>query len=212
MKLFDLRSVPPEQLADQLPALWAAHRPALLTVSRRPHKGWAKGLNLATPLLLSSAPLYELILWLDPAQLPALPEPTQREHAQLLEGYSALFTGAQQADAYRDLVLAHIASQEQVLFPRLLALAPLERLVRELGYEHQGLVNMMCGLAEAVEAHRQGALSKKDKEAWDLGFFHLLEHHLERESLAVYPAWSYLEDRAALEDRSPQQAGFQPTL
>ncbi len=192
IRLHDLRDVSVGDLLPHLVDLWRQHGGPLLTVSRRPDKHWTRTIDFARPLILSSAPLYELVLWVDPEEEIVLPEDALQEQAALLGGYLALFSDESPVENYLELLDRHIESQDRGLYLQIARLAPLERALRELGYEHKGLKQGASALPQAIEKHRAGRLEKKARERLDLDFYHLLEHHLERERLALIPAWLVL--------------------
>jgi hypothetical protein len=186
----DLREVPLESLPQAVHEHWHAQdNGQLLTISRRPHKKWTTSLDFARPLVLSSSPMFEQILWTDRESSLPLPESVQQEQDALLAGYHRLFRGEGSVETYLKTLRRHVEEQEAVFYPALLKLAPLERALRELGYEHQGLLKNAAQLCEAVPRHQAGQLARKEKDRLDLDFFHLLEHHLERERDAIVPAW-----------------------
>lgn len=189
--LTDLSEVTLETLPTRVRREWEEHGSGLLTLSRRPSKRWTADLQFAHPLILSSAPLYELILWLNPDQL-EVPKEDRDEQRFLLEGYRQLFAGELEVEEYIARLHQHIARQESGLFPHLVSLAPMERATRELGYEHRGLEKGAAQLAIAVADFRAGKLEKVSRERLDLDFYHLLEHHIERERDALIPAWKWL--------------------
>jgi hemerythrin-like domain-containing protein len=195
IELLDLRVQPLESLPGLLEHAWSAAPGQLLTVCRRPAKGWARELTFARPLVLSSAPLYELIFWVDNERELTLPREVQKDQEELLSGYHRLFSEEGDEVAYLQRLRRHIQEQETGVYLRLLSLAPIDRATRELSYEHRGLEQGAEKLAQALHAHRLGLLAKKDKDRLDLDFFHLLEHHLERERDALFPAWNILESR-----------------
>lgn len=190
----DLRGVDSESLARSIEERWRQSPGLLLTLTHRPSKKWTRELDFARPLVLSSAALFEQILWVDRAWPLGLPAQAQQEGDDLLQGYHRLFSGAEEVETYLGRLTRHVENQEADLYPALLALAPLERAVRELGYEHQGLLKGATLLRDSVLLHRRGELSKAQKDRLDLDFFHLLEHHLEREQEALLPAWLALSD------------------
>lgn len=191
MPLIDLRQEQIETLPERVRALWSP--PAMLVLSRRPSNRWMKGLDFAVPLRLSSAPLYELVLWIESGRPAELPQDIRQEHEELLRGYHRLFREQEDLEAYLALLDRHIREQESRVYPAIAAAAPLERALRELSYEHRGLEKGAARLREAVARHRQGQLDKKDKDRLDLDFYHLLEHHIERERDALLPAWAFLQ-------------------
>lgn len=204
--LWDFRQTPSEELPARLRKAWEESPSGLLTVSRRPAKRWTRELDFAHALILSSAPLYELVLWLDPALVPNLPEAVKEEQDYLLRGYQRLFSGELEVEEYIARLDQHIALQERELFPAIAALAPVERSLRELGYEHRGLEKGAASLSEAVKDFHLGKLEKGARERLDLDFFHLLEHHIERERDALIPAWKWLEK--ALKSGGLEKEGF----
>lgn len=198
--LLDLR----DRSVEELPVLLQQHLAAATTFSvlwqaRRPRKRWHLDLVEWRPLVLSSASQFEQILWLHPEQRVELPEQFEREDSSLLASYSTLFDGRGPLDncprweAFQALLNEHIERQEKSDFPFLLSGLPVERAVRELGYEHHGLRRGMESVKRAAEAARDGKLSRAEREKIDLDFFHLLEHHLERERDAVVPATVFLK-------------------
>ncbi len=191
IELIDLRETPLEDLPERVQLEWTP--PATLILSRRPSNRWMEGLNFARPLRLSSAPLYELVLWVSPEALPELPPELQQEHQELLRGYHALFREDGDVEAYLGLLEQHIRYQETQLFATIGAALPIERALRELGYEHRGLEKGAARVRDAVAQHRRGELEKKARDRLDLDFYHLLEHHIERERDALLPAWSFLQ-------------------
>lgn len=192
MELVDLRPEPLESLPQTIEQLWNSRGGPLLTVSGRPSKKWLSGFTFARPLRLSSAPLYELILWLDPQLELLLPADVAREQKELLEEYKLLFSHDHDEQRYLELLHHHITYQERELYPWIAGRLPAERALRELGYEHRGLEKESAKLGAALRKHRRGELSRKAKEQLDLDFYHLLEHHIERERDALLPAWLFL--------------------
>ena len=172
-------------LADVNAVLWSA---------RRPRKRWHCELSDWNALLLSSAPQFELILWLAPGVDAPVPDKLQEETDYLLKTYHALFEGDPNVTDcpnwrhYRDTLREHIKRQETVSYPELLRRLPLQRAVREVGYEHRGLEKGLDALPTFLERSRKGELAGREREKLDLDFYHLLEHHLERETDAIYPA------------------------
>ena len=194
-ELLDLRDQPSESLPVLLEHAWNEATGPMLTVCRRPAKGWTRKLTFARPLVLSSAPLYELILWVDSECELTVPGEVEEDQEELLSGYHRLFSEQGDLAAYLQRLHRHIQEQEAGIYLQLLSLAPIDRATRELSYEHRGLEQGAEKLAQALRACHQGSLAKKDKERLDLDFFHLLEHHLERERDALFPAWKILKSR-----------------
>ena len=191
----DLLKEPPERLPELLnETLNKTEHSAVLWTARRPRKRWYTGLSDWQALLLSSAPQYELILWLAPNISIQLPEELRQESDFLLSAYHGLFQGQPDVSScpkwqkYRDTLNNHIKRQETKSYPALVSKMPLARAIRELGYEHRGLEKGLETLPTFLERSRKGELAPKEREKLDLDFYHLLEHHLERETEAIYPA------------------------
>lgn len=201
-RVVDHRKVDPNKLSSLLlQELEAIQQPSLLWIARRPKKRWHLGLVDWHPHLLSSAPQHEEILWLAP-EVACSPNPAFVEHCEhLLNDYKALFQGkepiseCQRWRAYRKLLLSHIEKQEKKTFPDLKREFPIDRPLRELGYEHRGLERGLEQLPPILQRARDGQLSKKEREQVDLDFFHLLEHHVERERDALSPIQVFLNSR-----------------
>lgn len=191
----DYREVPVDELPQRLELEWRNCRAGLLSTARRPRKRWTETLNFARPLILSSAPQFELILWVPQEATLDLEPAVRQEQAFLLDAYRDLFESpnAPLLERYQKTLQSHITHQETSLFPRLEALAPIERATRELGYEHQGLKKGLERLPKLVEQSHRGELEARQRERFDLDFYHLLEHHIERERDALYPAQAYLQ-------------------
>lgn len=190
----DLRADQPDGLLESIAALWNEQPQGLLTVSRRPSKRWTEAADFAHPLVLSSAALFELVLWIPKASVKPIPQELQAELLSLLSDYKEFFASPER-DAgthYLQKLELHVHSQEETLYSTMARFPHLDRAIRELRYEHQGIVRGLAGLRLAQEAALAESLEKRDKDRLDLDFFHLLEHHLEREIEALYPTWFFL--------------------
>ena len=190
---------PPTHLPDVLEKAWQQRQTSyLLSLARRPKKNWTRELDFAHPLVLSSAPQFELILWVPSDSNTQLPEAIQAEQDYLLKAYAPLFETSQESrfEDYKSRLLAHIQTQESQLWHELQGEATtpgcappeLGRALRELSYEHRGLEKGLTSLEQALKKAQRGQLLAKEREKLDLDFYHLLEHHLEREAQALYPA------------------------
>lgn len=195
----DHRQVPPDDLPELLQKeLRQLSNDALFWVARRPKKRWFSALTNWTALVLSTAPQYEQILWLRPGTCPVVPKELSTEANILLSDYKDLFQGADEASncprftSYKNTLTDHVSRQEKVSFPKILEKWPLERPLRELGYEHQGLIRGLATMEQKVSLARRGELEKRERDRLDLDFYHLLEHHVERELEALYPAMIFL--------------------
>lgn len=197
LPLHDLRELEASQLTPHLEELWNEHPRGFWSVARRPGRRWTSSIAWARALVLSSAPLFELILWIEPEATPQLPESELEEQSFLLGYYSELFQTLSPAaeKVYAQRLHHHFERQEAALYPQMETLPFVDRAVRELRYEHQGLKKGLEGLGQTLEEARSRGLAKASKERLDLDFFHLLEHHLEREKEAIYPAWVFLNQR-----------------
>ncbi len=197
----DLRERSATELPSTLERLWKESPQTLLTVSHRPHKKWTATLSFAQPLVFSSSALYELIFWVPKNFDLNLPSEIASEQQRLLDEYRTIFELEEVAlrkkalSRYKDLVLRHITRDESEFYPALLERLPVERALRELSYEHRGLEKGLNELATSLD-HAQGdTVTNKERERLDLNFYHLLEHHLERERDALYPAWKILAEK-----------------
>ena len=167
---------------------------AVWWTARRPKKRWHLSLSTRESLVFTTASQFEQILWLPESISPRVAPDPETEACRLLQDYRPLFEGSEPIDEcarwseYRSLVLTHIQRQENEEFPQLLTSLPAERPVRELGYEHRGLEKGLENLAKAISLSRSGELTNKERDKIDLDYYHLLEHHLEREQEAIYPA------------------------
>lgn len=194
IELTDLRQQPLDELPQRVEDAWKKSKPALLTLSHRPSKRWVQQLDFAHPLRLSSAPLYELILWVPTDTELRLPNSVEQEQKELLEGYKQLFEKNADEQRYLELLGNHVRSQEEDFYPLFAQLIPAERALRELCYEHRGLEKEGLKLSATLAHHRSNSLSRQARERLDLDFFHLLEHHLERERDALFPAWIFISE------------------
>ena len=190
----DLRAASPESLLESIASLWDEQPGGLLTVSRRPSKRWTEAATFARPLVLSSAALFELVLWTPRSSEQPIPQDLHSELLSLLSDYKSFFSSPERESArlYIQKLEQHVHSQEATLYSTMAQIPHLDRAVRELRYEHQGLIRGLDGLRLAQEGALANSLEKRAKDRLDLDFFHLLEHHLEREIEALYPAWIFL--------------------
>lgn len=194
--LLDWRAESGVDIVARVKEQWVQHFPALVTVAQRPRKRWTKEILDARALILSSAPAYELILWVDPKLDLAIPSREAQALDGLLGGYRTMFSvpTLDTVQAYVQALHDHVLSQEAHLYKGFAALMPgFERVIRELTYEHRGLEKTSVGLATKILAYARGELSKREREHMDLEHFHLLEHHIEREKEALWPALRFFE-------------------
>ena len=198
-KIVDHRQTPKSELLALLTKELQSQPLSMLWTARRPRKNWFSELSKYHALVMASSAEFEQILWIHPSASLTVPAEVQKEHEYLLGTYKELFFGEAPLDScphwnrYKTTLLQHIASEEQTHFPELIRALPLERAIRELGYEHQGLKRGLERLPAIAKAARSGDLSSKERELFDLDYYHLLEHHLERERTAIWPAISFLK-------------------
>lgn len=199
IKVLDHRSRPLDELPSLLSQEFAAAPEALLWTAKRPRKNWHLDFTEMSPHLLATSAQYEQIFWVEPSVALPISSAVQAEHKFLLEAYKELFLGDAPVEtcsgwqSYRATLLEHIKEQESRTYPDLIENLPVERPLRELGYEHRGLEKGLKRMPQVLKASREGSLSSREREIFDLDFYHLLEHHLERETEAVYPTISYFQ-------------------
>jgi hypothetical protein len=193
VQICDFRDLPKEDLEQQLvETLTSCESPSLLWTAKRPRKRWFSGLTDYRPLVLASSQCFEQILWLPPNADPQVPDEWTQDCRNLLRDYPLLYEGGD-LDTYISQVRDHIFRQEKEIFPELLGHLPdTERALRELGYEHRGLEKGVERMGGVLRAHECGELSSRDRERFDLDFYHLLEHNLERKVEGVYLAVGFL--------------------
>ncbi len=198
VEIVDVRDLAPSELEEVLvKTLAACPSSACLWTACRPKKNWFHGLTEFRPLVFASSAKFEQILWLPPQAKAALPEVWIGDCRHLLRGYPELFAGGS-FPKYKDAVLQHINLQENDLFPKLLGHLPdAQRALRELSYEHRGLENGLKRMPGVLEQQQNGTLDSRTRERFDLDFYHLLEHNVERKLEAIYPALAYFETRSA---------------
>lgn len=86
----------------------------------------------------------------------------------------------------------HLLFKENLLWPVWREGTQEERVLRELGYEHQGLHKGLKTFMDFVHQIVQEKVSKREKDHYDIEFFHLFEHHMEREQEGFYPCLEWL--------------------
>lgn len=107
----------------------------------------------------------------------------RRQHQEIVRLYRA-----QDGPGLESFLLRHMETEEATLYP-LYARVVEERQIRELGYEHLGLRR---GLPEWREFLTRTDASKRDRDGMDIKFFHLFEHHMEREEESLLPVLELL--------------------
>lgn len=192
--LLDLRRVDPEEHSLKLrehlgsPAVEQvvvirAHRP-LDEVLAQLGEGWVH-----YPLVEGPSAFYQAVC--TPGHSSAGLDPYRREHRQLLELYPRMVASALDGHAdpepFTQLLESHLRREEEHLFGRVEEWTGEPRLARELGYDHQGLRAGLLKLPDYLERVAAGDTTKKMRDAFEIEFFHLFEHHYEREERGLYP-------------------------
>lgn len=129
--------------------------------------------------------------------VPARYDFLREEHARVDPLYRGAVKAAQAGDALRarelageltELLETHMAFEERELWPAAAAaLDPAGRILRELGYEHQGVRAGLARLAPTLEDILAGRVGNKVVEKLELDLLHMFEHHQEREEEALFP-------------------------
>lgn len=114
----------------------------------------------------------------------------RRQHQEIIRLYRA-----QDGPGLESFLLRHMETEEATLYP-LYARVVEERQIRELGYEHLGLRR---GLPEWREMLTRTEVTKRERDGMDIKFFHLFEHHMEREEDSLLPVLELLCPREAAE-------------
>jgi len=121
----------------------------------------------------------------------------RQEHARVDPLYRGAVKAAQNGEAERarelareltELLEGHMRYEETELFPQAAGvLDPQGRILRELGYEHQGVRAGLAKLAPTLERILRGEAANKEVEKLELDLLHMFEHHQEREEEALFP-------------------------
>ena len=97
-------------------------------------------------------------------------------------------TARRLAGELTELLETHMAWEETQLWPQAAAgLDPAGRVLRELGYEHQGVRAGLAKLGPTLEEILAGRAANKVVEKLELDLLHMFEHHQEREEEALFP-------------------------
>lgn len=94
--------------------------------------------------------------------------------------------------AFERAVRDELEREEQTLFPLWRELTGDERAPRELAYEIVGIRKGLERLDEVLEGVRTGRATRRERERYDIDFFHLVEHHVERLERSVFPVLDLL--------------------
>ncbi len=185
------KELPPvAELTDRLAKL--AHTEALLVLSKTSFSSdWERGEFCS---LVQGPSRYIRAYFLVPAPVPGLQWARQLGSDWLLE-FKALRSLALDGGSWRgradqlvDSIRSQLAWEEAEMFPDLTRFLGLDRPVREMGYEHDGIRRFLPGFPEALES---GAGSRC-WERFSLDLIHLLEHHIEHEQGGLYPVFERL--------------------
>lgn len=125
--------------------------------------------------------------------------PPDPEAAAAREGWAAVFRLYREAmgrgdggPAFARALEAELRREEERLFPRWRAATGDERAPRELGYEIAGIRKGLLRLDEILQGVREGTLTKRERDRYDIDFFHLVEHHVERLERSLLPVLDLL--------------------
>ncbi len=131
----------------------------------------------AWPLVPGPSAFFYLVHAPGPPAAPVL-EVVRRQHQEIIRLYRAA-----DGPGLESFLLRHMETEEATLYPLYARLVE-ERQIRELGYEHLGLRR---GLPEWREFLTRTDTTKRDRDGMDIKFFHLFEHHMEREEESLLP-------------------------
>lgn len=168
----DLRRLGPQALPEGLNCLGADQ--ARVVQSRQPLS--LDGFT-AWPLVPGPSAFFYLVHRPRPAPAAVL-DIVRRQHQEIVRLYRA-----SDGPGLESFLLRHMETEEERLYPLYARLVE-ERQIRELGYEHLGLRR---GLPEWREFLRAPDSTKRQRDAMDIKFFHLFEHHMEREEESLLP-------------------------
>lgn len=201
----DLRPLPLCEQAGELSRRLAslAQDEALLVQSRRDLRSLvAPGWEI---LALVDGPSLWLVALHRPGDYPELLTNVRRQHRSLeqlyRQAFSEAFQGRPQAlelgRRMEALLTRHLDLEESLLYPLYLRLTGDPRTPREMGYEHEGVRRGLGRLAEMLGQAAAGQASKRQIDAYEIDFFHLLEHHTKREEGALLPLIERLDPAEA---------------
>ncbi len=185
----DLRRVPAEEAAGRLDEAWSRLQTPLLVRSFRPLPPTPTGL-VAWPLVDGPSAFFSVYSQPRP-QSQAL-DRLRQDHLELARLYHSSVKQALAGEEltlkpqFQHLLIDHLKFEEDHLFGLFSEVVDDERLVRELGYEHQGIRQGLEAYPDFLD-RVLGGCTKKERDSFEIDFFHLIEHHVEREEKALYP-------------------------
>lgn len=185
-----LELLPPLDLRHPGPSLTqgltelGAHQARVLK-SRQPLRAELEGFT-AWPLVPGPSAYYYLVHAPRPPAEPVL-EVVREQHRQIVALYREAMALGSNGAAFEQLLSRHMDTEERTLYPLYQQILQEERLIRELGYEHLGLRRGLPEFRPFLEKMAAGETSKRDKDGFDIRFFHLFEHHMEREEESLLP-------------------------
>lgn len=208
----DLRRLPPERVAAGL-VEWQQQGPLpVLVMTNCPLRRMLPEGFCWWPLVDGPSAYFFLGHRVEPRQ--PLLEPMRRQHKRLDGLYRQAVNQARngQAECVRvgadfcRLLRRHLDFEEGHLYPLYLATVGEQRSLRELGYEHRGIREGLERFEPFLAEVLDGRLTSKQIDAYDIDFFHLLEHHVKREEDGLYPVLEALAPRECGELLEPGPA------
>ncbi len=178
----DLRA-PGPNLTEGLSEL-RAHQARVLK-SRHPLRAELEGFT-AWPLVPGPSAYYYLVHTPLPQAEPVL-EVVREQHCEIVALYREAMALGSDGAAFEQLLSRHMDTEERTLYPLYQKILQEERLIRELGYEHLGLRRGLPEFRPFLQKMAAGETTKRDKDGFDIRFFHLFEHHMEREEESLLP-------------------------
>ncbi len=158
--------------------------------SRHPLRVELEGFT-AWPLVNGPSAYYYLVHTPLPLAEPVL-EVVREQHRQIVALYREAMALGSDGAAFEQLLSRHMDTEERTLYPLYQQIVQEERLIRELGYEHLGLRRGLPEFGPFLRKIAAGETSKRDKDGFDIRFFHLFEHHMEREEESLLPVLEHL--------------------
>ncbi|MBI3927621.1 MAG: hemerythrin domain-containing protein [Armatimonadetes bacterium] len=119
-------------------------------------------------------------------QLPVLYHRAVRQ--ALARDPEALATGRR----FRELLHQHLELKQTRLYPLYRRVVGEDRLPRELGYEIDGIRQGLGRWEDMLRGALEGSATRRQLDRFEIDFFHLIEHHIEREKLSLLPALELL--------------------
>lgn len=119
-------------------------------------------------------------------------EAARQGWADVFRRYREAMGSGEGGPAFAEALETELRREEERLFPRWRAATGEERAPRELGYEIAGIRKGLLSLEEVLQGVREGTLSKRERDRYDIDFFHLVEHHVERLERSLLPVLDLL--------------------